>query len=101
MARGHPVSLGPLNFSKKGDAAKHLTDMLNGYEVGDKVSVKDAIVLEAALQRHPEAKAKIGGGIQDFSVRSADFGTKCFWVNRIDGTADDFSIDSCIYEKRS
>ena len=101
MGRGHPVTLGPLQFSKKGDAAKHLASMLNGYEVGDRVSANDAIILEAALLRHPEAKVKIGVGIQSFSVRSADFGTKCFWVNRVDGTSEDFSIVSCIYDKRA
>ena len=101
MGRGHPVALGPLQFSKKGDAAHHLTSMLNGYEVGDRVSAGDALILEAALLRHPEAEMKIGPGILSFSVRSADFGTKCFWVNRVDGTSDDFSIDSCIYDKRA
>jgi hypothetical protein len=36
----------------------------------------DAVVLEAVLVRHPEAREKIGAGVKDFSVRSADFGTK-------------------------
>jgi hypothetical protein len=35
-----------------------------------------------ALARHPEAKEKIGAGVKDFSVRKADYGTKCFWMNR-------------------
>ncbi|MCC8432439.1 DCL family protein [Reyranella aquatilis] len=99
MRRGHPVDLGPLSFSKKGDAAKHLREMLGRYDVGDGVSSDDAVVLEAALRRHPEASAKIGVGIKNFSVRGADFGTKCFWVNRTDGSTEDFSINACIYEK--
>jgi hypothetical protein len=45
---------------------------------------------------HPEAADKIGSGIKDFSVRSADFGTKCFWVNRTDGTTDKFSHTACV-----
>jgi len=98
MAPGHPVNLGPLNFSKKGDAAKYLKSMLKRYEVGDKVNASDAIVLEAALRRHPEASTKIGSGIKSFSVRGADFGSKCFWVNRTDGSTDDFSIGACIYK---
>jgi hypothetical protein len=51
----------------------------------------------AALAHHPEAAAKTGCGISHFSVRSADFGTKCFWVNRTDGTTEKFSYLSCIY----
>lgn len=91
------ISLGSLHFVRKGDAQQHLKNMLNKYDVGDKVSADDAIVLRAALALHPDAAAKIGCGISHFSVRSADFGTKCFWVNRTDGTTEKFSYRSCIY----
>ena len=92
-----PISFGSLHFAKKGDAEKHLMDMLHRYDVGDRVSADDAIVLKAALALHPDAEAKIGCGISHFSVRSADFGTKCFWINRTDGTTEKFSFRSCIY----
>ncbi len=92
-----PISFGSLHFARKGDAEKHLRDMLRRYDVGDRVSPEDAIVLKAALALHPDAEAKIGCGISNFSVRSADFGTKCFWVNRTDGTTEKFSFRSCIY----
>ncbi|HBN8920195.1 TPA: DUF3223 domain-containing protein, partial [Pseudomonas aeruginosa] len=29
--------------------------------------------------------------------RTADFGTKCFWVNRTDGTTEKFSITGSIH----
>nr|WP_247880697.1 DCL family protein [Brucella intermedia] len=48
-----------------------------------------------ALQRHPESATKIGSGIQSFQVRVADFGTRCFWVNRVDGTSEKFSFNAC------
>ena len=51
-----PISLGPLNFAKKGDAAAHLKAMLHKYDVGDRVSVGDAKVLLAALEYHPQFK---------------------------------------------
>lgn len=92
-----PMTLGPLQFAKKGDAYAYLKDMLNRYDIGDKVGAADEAVLLAALQRHPEAVAKIGAGITYFSVRSADFGTKCFWVNRRDGTTEKFSYQTCVY----
>jgi hypothetical protein len=71
--------------------------MLHKYDVGDKVSAADAEVLHAALSLHPNGAAKVGAGITHFSVRSADFGTKCFWVNRVDGSSEKFSYRACIY----
>ncbi len=91
MGAKKPVTLGPKHFDKKGDAIAYLNAMLRRYDVGDRVNAADAVVLEAVLARHPEAKEKIGTGVKDFSVRSADFGTKCFWVNRTDGTTAKFS----------
>lgn len=92
-----PFNLGELNFAKKGDAVAFLNSILHKYDVGDKVSPEDAKVLSSALSRHPDGDAKIGCGIDSFSVRSADFGTKCFWVNRIDGTTEKFAHRACVY----
>jgi hypothetical protein len=95
-----PVKLGSLAFNKKGDAFTYLKAMLHKYDVGDKVNANDAEVLRAALALHPDADTKVGCGITHFSVRSADFGSKCFWVNRIDGSTEKFSYKSCIYSPR-
>ena len=92
-----PITLGPLHFARRGDAVAHLKAMLNRYDVGDRVSSDDAVILRAALEHHPKAAEKIGAGIADFSVRSADFGSKCFWVNRTDGTTEKFSITGSIH----
>lgn len=91
------ISFGSLHFAKKGEAAEYLKAILHRYDVGDRVSLEDAQVLMDALALHPDAAAKKGCGISHFSVRSADFGTKCFWVNRTDGTTEKFSYLSCIY----
>lgn len=91
-----PISYGDLHFTKKGDAVAHLNAILQKYDVGDKVNKADTDVLLAALSHHPEGKEKVGCGITGFSVRSADFGTKCFWVNRIDGTTEKFSHKACV-----
>ncbi|HGW4869696.1 TPA: DCL family protein [Pseudomonas aeruginosa] len=71
--------------------------MLRRYDLGDRVKADDAVILRAALEHHPNATEKIGCGIADFSVRTADFGTKCFWVNRTDGTTEKFSITGSIH----
>lgn len=92
-----PISLGPIHFDKRGDAVAYLKDMLRRYDLGDRVSAEDSVILRAALENHPNADEKIGSGIASFSVRSADFGTKCFWVNRTDGTTVKFSITGSIH----
>ncbi|WP_110657134.1 DCL family protein [Salinicola halimionae] len=94
-----PIHLGPMYFKKRGDAVEYLKKMLHRYDVGDRVNSDDAVILQAALEHHPDSAAKIGCGITDFSVRSADYGTKCFWVNRPDGTTEKFSITGSIHGK--
>jgi hypothetical protein len=92
-----PLTIGRHHFSKKGDAEAFLKAMLHRYDVGDKVGAGDAEVLRAALALHPDTTRKIGAGITHFSVRSADFGTKCFWVNRVDGSSEKCSYKACLY----
>jgi hypothetical protein len=94
-----PITLGSMYFERRGDAKAFLKQMLNKYDVGDRVSSEDEAILRAALAHHAEAAAKIGCGISSFSVRSADFGSQCFWVNRTDGTTEKFSISACIHTK--
>ena len=69
--------------------------MLYKYDLGDKVSEEDAKILKDLLAMHPEADEKIGCGIESFSVRTADYNTRCFWVNRIDGSTVKFSFKAC------
>lgn len=92
-----PITLGSMHFDKRGDAVAYLKNMLHRYDVGDRVGVDDAVILRAALEHHPNAAVKIGCGVTCFSVRTADFGTKCFWVNRSDGTTEKFSITGSIH----
>jgi hypothetical protein len=91
-----PVSYGDLHFNTQTEARAFLNAMLKKYDIGDRVSASDGVILSAALALHPEAADKVGTGIKDFSVRSADFGSKCFWVNRTDGTTEKFSHKACV-----
>lgn len=90
-----PVQIGNLHFPKKGDATAFFQEMLYRYDLGDKVSDEDVAILTDLVKMHPESSDKIGSGIADFSVRSGDFGTQCFWVNRTDGTTEKFSFRAC------
>lgn len=90
-----PVQVGKLHFERKGDATEFFKKILYSYDLGDRVSIKDATVLTDLISKHPKASEKIGTGIQSFSVRSANFNTRCFWVNRTDDTTIKFSFKAC------
>lgn len=96
MGRSQPIEIAGTVFTKKGDALDYLKNMLNSYHPEERVSETDAYILTHALEKHPEANEKIGSGISGFFVRRADYGTKCFWVERTDGTKERFSYKSCV-----
>jgi len=90
------VQVGDTCFASKSEATEFFQSMLYRYELGDKVSKEDASVLTLLLAKHSEAAEKIGAGIESFSVRSAGFNTRCFWVNRTDGSTEKFSFRACL-----
>ena len=48
-----PIALGTMYFERRGDAKAYLTQMLNKYDIGDRVSAQDETILRAALALHP------------------------------------------------
>jgi hypothetical protein len=51
------------------------------------------------VKKHPEAEEKIGCGISYFFVGKAAYGTKCFFIKRLDGTSTDFSYITSVKAK--
>lgn len=96
MAKAQPVEIAGHHFERKTDALAFMKVMLNRYRPGDAVGAADGEFLEEALKRHPEASMKIGPGVRSFEVRSADYGTQCFWILRTDGSEERFSYKSCV-----
>lgn len=96
MAKAQSVEIAGHYFPRKTDALAFLKVILNRYRPGDIVHAEDEVFLLEALKRHPEADIKIGSGVRGFEVRSADYGTQCFWILRVDGTDERFSYKSCI-----
>ncbi|WP_306260428.1 DCL family protein [Pararhizobium sp. IMCC21322] len=96
MARAQPVEIGDMKFAKKGDALNYLKSLLNRYSPEERVSAVDEIFLLKALKNHPEVSEKVGAGVAHIFVRRADYGTKCFWVRRTDGSEERFSYKSCV-----
>lgn len=49
------------------------------------------------LRYHPWSDQKIGVGVQSMWVQpNENYATKCFWLERIDGTKTDFSFHQCV-----
>lgn len=96
MARAQPVEIGGHKFAKKGDALDHLKSILNRYSLEERVSGEDQTFLMDALRNHPDANEKIGVGVAHIFIRRADYGTRCFWLKRIDDSEERFSYKSCV-----
>ena len=96
MGRAQPIEIAGKVFSKKGDALEYLKNMLNSYQPEEIVSEVDTYFLRHTVDKHPNSKEKIGVGIRGFFVRRADYGTKCFWIRRVDGTEEKFSYINCV-----
>ncbi len=95
MARRQDIVIGGEVFTTQAEARERFRGILYKYRLGETIDAADAQFMTFALQRHPEAATKIGSGIQSFQVRAADFGTRCFWVKRIDGMSEKFSFNAC------
>ncbi|XP_076951920.1 DNA-directed RNA polymerase IV subunit 1-like isoform X1 [Bidens hawaiensis] len=79
--------------------SKDLKHILYKYDVNHKLSQDDKLVAWKALFFHPRREEKIGIGLYEIKVgHHADHGnTRCFVVERIDGTTEDFSYHKCIH----
>lgn len=90
--------VGGVEFRTAEQLKCHLRSLLHAYDTGEYVAVADWHFLLAALRRHPRANEKIGvgvGGFQRRMNRSTQQGYRPapgFWLLRVDGTEDSFSI---------
>lgn len=67
-------------------------EILNGLEVGDYVcDPNDLEFLLSVFEGHQEWEGKQGCGIKGVFVDKTDFGGRCFWLDRFDGTITDIS----------
>ena len=101
MGKARQIRLDTRLFFKAGDASAFFSGMLNRYSIGQRVSAADQADLEALLKRHDERVEKIGIGINYIEVSNApdEFGGRCFWIVRTDGSRIDFSFKHCLAPK--
>lgn len=68
------------------------------YDDGIPLSPEDRKVVLSALRKHPKGREKFGAGVQAVVVDKFVGGTRCFFVVRADGTAEDFSLRKCFWD---
>jgi hypothetical protein len=90
------VAVGDLTFPTKSAATEHFRQMLYRHEIGEEIPEPDHSELRWLLAKHSDCSEKVGVGVKSFSVRWAEFGTRCFEVVRIDGSRIDFSFRWCL-----
>ena len=95
MGKRQVIEIGDETFATQGEARERFRAILYKYRLNQSVDDADDQFLRAALVRHPDAAEKVGPGVKQFEVRSADYGTRCFWVVRLDGTVERFSFKEC------
>jgi len=96
MSKAKPVSLGEKYFLRQKDALAHFSEMLSRYQVDEIVNDLDSIDLLELLRRHPHFDSKVGSGIGRFRAIISPDGSKCFGIERINGSIVDFSFIRCI-----
>ncbi|QBQ56244.1 DCL family protein [Nitrosococcus wardiae] len=98
MAR-QPLIINSLPFHSQQDAITYFRAMLGRYRDGEEILGKDFEMLLALLERHPRAVTKIGGGVKRLYKDKTTKTTRCFWIERQDGTVTDFSYREAIRAK--
>ncbi|GAB2209869.1 hypothetical protein Droror1_Dr00027094 [Drosera rotundifolia] len=73
--------------------------ILNKYEINERLSETDELKLSMALQFHPRRAEKIGAGFMSIKVGNhpKHQDTRCFMLERTDGTLEDFSYHKCLH----
>jgi hypothetical protein len=87
------------SFRTKTEELAYCKAMLARYRDGETINEEDSRFLLSLLQRHPEARQKIGPGVKRFFRDRTTKGTSCFWVERGNGIPTDFSYKSCVNGK--
>ncbi len=83
-----------MDFSKAEKTKMCRYILYNTYKVVDKKSSE--FLLEYVFPNHPEWDEKVGVGVDHFEVRPDNYGGKCFYIVRKDGSYTDISFVTAI-----
>ncbi|MBL4904416.1 MAG: DCL family protein [Desulfocapsa sp.] len=90
------IHIGQLSFKYKKDVIAHFKNILNSYKFKETLNTEDFVDVLNLLKIHPNAKEKIGAGIEKVIVKETRYKTKCFSVIRVDSSCEIFSYMKCI-----
>lgn len=102
--RQRSYTVGGKQFKTKTAVIDYTKETLAGSPLGVALTGERFNVLRDLLDLHPEAKQKVGCGVERIEVRSnREFGEKArgFWVVRTDGSETDFSYRKCLEGERA
>ena len=83
-------------FSTQRDLEQYTQALLRNARMGARLEGNDAAFMADLLERHPSAERKIGCGVAAIWVRSNGKFGRGFWLERHDGTWEDFSYKQCL-----
>ncbi len=96
MARSKGYIINGQFFKTKDAIRQKMREILYAYPIGAKLNGEDTAFLLELLHNHPNAIEKIGCGIEGFEVRQESSISRCFYLVRTDGTAENFSYKKCL-----
>ncbi|CAL5198380.1 unnamed protein product [Lathyrus oleraceus] len=93
-----PVKLGNKTFGSSLELFDYFNSFLHAWGLNlDVNKYEHTMLLELLRKGHPEPDEKIDGEIRAFQVRKhPTWKSKCFFLIRDDGSADDFSFRKCV-----
>ncbi|KAG2554226.1 protein EMBRYO DEFECTIVE 514-like [Panicum virgatum] len=97
-AEGKPVKLGPKEFASAVEMFDYFFALLHSWAPQLDFNKYEQMVLEDLLKKgHADPAKKIGAGVEAFEIRNHPvWQSRCFFVRRVDGSADDFSFRKCV-----
>lgn len=98
MAKRQTFNIKDQTFQTKAEFKDFVKVILNKYEINKAIGTADLQFISELLKRHPEYDKKVGNGIKAIVIKmDGNWGkTRCFHIQRIDGTETDFSYINCI-----
>ena len=81
---------------RNGRLYKRCLDAKRRHADGEPLQGEDFKLLMKVLNKHPRASEKIGAGVASIVVGPYVCRSRCFFVIRIDGSVEDFSVRKCL-----
>lgn len=88
--------LGGMTFAAKAHVERHARSVLRAGPIPRRLHADDAAFVADLLDLHARAEEKRGVGVRSLWVKANLYGEPGFFVERIDGTWEDFSYKKCL-----